>query len=66
VEFSQVEFVVLALLMHNHSLVIVKEDGETDKEAMTRVKGVVDDCDMQILLRMRNAERVRLRYVRNS
>jgi cytochrome P450 len=67
VKFSQVEFVaVLALLMYNHSLVIVKKAGESEKSAKKRVMGVVNNCDMQILLRMQNAEKVRLRCVLRS
>jgi cytochrome P450 len=67
VKFSQVEFVaVLALLMHSHSMVIAKEVSESEEEAKQRVKSVVDDCDMQILLRMKDSERVRLRCIRRS
>lgn len=61
-KFSQVEFVaVLALLMREYRLGIVKEKGETEEQARERVKGVINDCDMQLLLRMRDSDRVRLR-----
>ncbi|KAF1850415.1 cytochrome P450 [Cucurbitaria berberidis CBS 394.84] len=58
VKFSQVEFAaVLALLMRNHQLTIVRQSGETEQQARRRVLAVVNDCDMQILLRMRDADR---------
>jgi cytochrome P450 len=64
VKFSQVEFVaVLALLMYKHSLVVVKKARESEDAAKKRVMRVVNGCDMQILLRMQDAERVRLRCV---
>jgi cytochrome P450 len=63
-KFSQVEFVaVLALLMHTHSLAIVKEHGETEDEARRRVEDVVNDCNMEMLLRMKNAAKAKLRCV---
>ncbi|KAF2712770.1 hypothetical protein K504DRAFT_334686, partial [Pleomassaria siparia CBS 279.74] len=38
-KFSQVEFVaVLALLMYENRLSIVREDGETEEQARERVK----------------------------
>jgi hypothetical protein len=46
--------------------VIAKEDRETEEEAKERVKSVVDNCDMQILLRMKNAERVKSKCIRRS
>lgn len=62
VKFSQVEFVaLLALLMQAHRLSVVKNDGETDEQMHRRVRKVVEDCDMQLLLRMRDADRVKLR-----
>ncbi|KAF2470382.1 cytochrome P450 monooxygenase [Lindgomyces ingoldianus] len=66
-KFSQVEFVaVLASLMCHHLLTIVREDGETKKQARERAVKVINDCDMQLLLRMRDADRVRLRCERRS
>lgn len=62
VKFSQVEFVaVLALLMQAHRLSVVKNHGETEEQMHRRVREVVEDCDMQLLLRMRDADRVKLR-----
>jgi hypothetical protein len=64
-KFSQVELVaVLALLMHKPE--VVKKAGESEKAAKKRVERVINDCDMQILLRMTDAERVRLRCVLRS
>ena len=64
-KFSQVEFVaVLSLLMREHSLSIMKEDGETDAQARKRTEDVMNDCDLLLLMRMRDADRVRLRCER--
>jgi hypothetical protein len=61
-KFSQVEFVaVLALLMSKHRLSIVRENTETKEQARERANSVINDCDMQLLLRMRDSDRVRLR-----
>ena len=58
------EFIaVLALLMQTHSLQIVKEHGETEDDARRRVEDVINDCDMQILLRMEDTGKVRLKCV---
>ena len=60
-KFSEVEFVaVLALLMRNHVLMIVKENGENEEQAKRRTTKVINDCDMQLLLRMRDADQLKL------
>jgi cytochrome P450 len=61
-KFSQVEFVaVLALIMQKHRLTIKRDAGENEDQARTRVRAVLNDCDMQLLLRMKNANKVKLR-----
>jgi cytochrome P450 len=62
-KFAQVEGVaVLAGLMRSHRIEIVRErDTESFEEAKERLTRCVEDCDMQLLLRMRNAERVKVR-----
>lgn len=62
VKFSQVEFVaVLTRLLWQHRLMIMKQGvPETDSEALARVWKVVNDCDAQMLLRMKASERVKL------
>ncbi|KAF2821233.1 cytochrome P450 [Ophiobolus disseminans] len=61
-KFSEVEFVaVLALLMRNLALSIVKSGGEAEEMGRKRAMDVVDDCDMQLLLRMRDADQLKLR-----
>jgi cytochrome P450 len=63
-KFSEVEFVaVLAALMREHVLQIVSEGVESEEQARLRALGVVSDCDMQLLLRMRDADRLKLRFV---
>lgn len=51
---------MLALLMHKHQLSIVQEEGETEEQAREKVKRMINDCDMQLLLPMRDSDRVRL------
>jgi cytochrome P450 len=60
-KFAQVEFVaVLACLLRNHRLRILLETAESFEDGRKRVLAVTEDCDRQLLLRMRNAEKVRL------
>jgi cytochrome P450 len=60
-KFSQVEFVaIIALIMQKHRLTIKHNDFESEEQARTRVRAVLNDCDMQLLLRMRDANRVKL------
>ena len=63
VKFSQVEFVaVIARLLIGHKLGVVKErEDETDEEVRERVWKVVNECDAQMLLRMKNPDRTRVR-----
>lgn len=45
-----------------HRLVVVKQrDSETEAEPAARVWDVVNDCDAQMLLRMKDSDRVRVR-----
>lgn len=61
-KFSQVEFVaVLATLFMNHRISIVLNDGETVEQGQSRAMATSQDCDMLLLLRLRNPENVRLR-----
>jgi cytochrome P450 len=64
-KFSQVEFVaVIACMMREHRITLVKLQGESAEEAKKRVLHVTKDCDMQLLLRMKNADRVQVRCER--
>jgi hypothetical protein len=66
-KFSQVEFVaVLACLIQSCRVETVRLEGESDEAMRDRVMKVVNDCDFQLLLRMKNAERVKLRCVKVS
>lgn len=57
----QLEFeAVLALLMQTHRLSAVTDNGEPDEQMKERVQKVVEYCDLQLLLRMRDADRVKL------
>lgn len=64
-KFSQVEFVAaMAGLFHRHRVEIVKEDGENQEEAEKRVKELLDDSAMVLLLQLMKPEKVGLRWVR--
>ena len=59
--FSQVEFVaVLASLLYKYRLRVARLAGESTKSMRRRVLDVVNDCDAQLLLRMKDSDRVRI------
>ena len=60
-KFAQVEFVaVLAHLLWNHRLTIVPDADESSEKARDRALATTEDCDMELLLRMRDADNIRL------
>ncbi len=60
-KFAQVEFVaVIACLLRDHRMSIVREPGESFTAARNRALATTEDCDMQLLLRMRHVDQVRL------
>ena len=62
-KFSKVEVVaVLAYLLRDHQVGIVREAGESFEEAKARALRTVEDCDLQLLLRMRNPDKIRLEW----
>jgi cytochrome P450 len=64
-KFAQVEFVaVLAYLLRDHRVVVVREPDESFEKARKRALATTEDCDMELLLRMRNADKVRLTWKR--
>ncbi|KAI9672707.1 MAG: hypothetical protein M1831_000142 [Alyxoria varia] len=64
-KFAQVEFVaVLACLLQNHRVHVTREPGEDFQQAKKRVLATTEDCDLQLLLRMRNADSVHLEWDR--
>jgi hypothetical protein len=61
VKFSQVEFVaVVACLLREKQLSIVPNAGESRDCMVKRVRNVTEDCDFQLLLRMKHPEEIRL------
>ena len=61
-KFVQVEFVaVLVSLLRNHRIRIVPEPGESSSQSQQRVLDTTQDCDLEMLLRMKNADSVRLK-----
>ncbi|KAH7130051.1 cytochrome P450 [Dendryphion nanum] len=63
-KFSEVEFVaVLAYLFREHRIETVSEAGETGEQARERTKKVVNDCEATMLLKMRDADRVNVKFV---
>jgi cytochrome P450 len=62
-KFAQVEFVaVLACLLRGHRVGIVREPNESFESAKKRALATTEDCDMELLLRMRNADKVQLAW----
>lgn len=62
-KFAQVEFVaVVACLMRDHRVGVVREPNESFEEARQRALAATEDCDVGLLLRMCNADKVRLAW----
>ena len=60
-KFSRVEAVaVLACLLKSHRLGVKKESNEAEEAARERVVSCINDVNLEILLRMRDADRVKL------
>jgi cytochrome P450 len=60
-KFAQVEFVaVLACILRDHRIGIIRAPGESADMAVKRAMTTTEDCDMELLLRMRNADNVHL------
>jgi hypothetical protein len=62
VKFSQVEFVaVVACLLREKRLFVAPNASESSDDMARRVRNVTEDCDFQLLLRMKYPEKIRLR-----
>ncbi|KAF7901053.1 hypothetical protein EAF00_003274 [Botryotinia globosa] len=61
-KFSQVEFVAVLAILLRHRVSIVQNDNETPEKAKERALAVTQDCDMEFLLRMRDADQVNLTW----
>jgi cytochrome P450 len=60
-KLSEVEFTaVLACLLRTHRLSAQKEPHENDGALQKRVKRVIDDIDLELLTKMRDANRIRV------
>ena len=55
---------VLACLLKNHRVSVVCEAGEAPVQARERALATAEDCDLTLLLRMRDADNVRLMWKR--
>ncbi|KAH8891773.1 cytochrome P450 [Thozetella sp. PMI_491] len=62
-KFAEVEAVaVLATLFERNRLEIVKKEGESVDAAKMRTMQCVNEVDLELLLRMRDADKIKLRY----
>lgn len=60
-KFSQVEFVaVIARLLKEHRIRPVQKKGESVEEMQTRIRAVANDIDATMLLRVKDADQVRV------
>jgi cytochrome P450 len=67
IKFSQVEFVaVTARFFQSHRLFVQQLPGEDAAQTKERVLNVVEDCDAQLLLRMKNPDRIQLKCKKAS
>lgn len=66
-KFSQVEGVaILAQLFSSQCLRVEPRVGETEAEAMKRVRDCADDVNYDLMLRMNHSDRVRLRCMKSN
>jgi Cytochrome P450 len=66
-KFAQVEFVaVIACLLQSHRVRALGPEGESHEDAQKRILGICEDSEHGLLLRMRNADSVRLVWERQS
>ncbi|KAF2687325.1 putative cytochrome P450 [Lentithecium fluviatile CBS 122367] len=64
-KFSQVEFVaVVATLLNEHRIRPQRKAGESVEDMQKRVRGVANDCDAIMILRVRDADQVRVKLER--
>ena len=62
-KFSQVEFVaVLSRLLKGHRVRPVLMPGESESDAGKRLLNVVEDSEMEIAIKMKQPERLRVRW----
>jgi hypothetical protein len=60
-KFSQVEFVaVLACLLRDYRVNAIRNPGESFKQTRKRILATAEDVNMEMLLRMKDADRVPL------
>lgn len=60
-KFSQVEFVaVVACLLREKRLSIVPNARESAEDIQQRVRSIMEDCDFQLLLRMKHSESIKI------
>ena len=62
-KFAQVEFVaILACLLQDHRVGIVHEPNESSESARKRALATTQDCGQELILGMRNPDKVRLAW----
>ena len=67
-KFAQVEFIrlIFTLFANDSRVELVKEPGETEQAAKARVLQIVNQAKVEVTLKMVNAERVKLRWIRDA
>ncbi|KAL2408265.1 Cytochrome P450 monooxygenase ORF6 [Exophiala dermatitidis] len=65
-KFSQVEFtrVIFGLFADGTRVEVVKHEGETDEDARIRVLDVVKNAKIEVTLKMTDAERISLKWIK--
>jgi hypothetical protein len=53
---------VLVRLFHRHHVSPVLEPGEKVEEANRRIRGIVDDSEINITLQIKHPEKIRLKW----
>ncbi|KAL2417999.1 Cytochrome P450 monooxygenase ORF6 [Exophiala dermatitidis] len=65
-KFSQVEFtrIIFGLFADGTRVEVVKQEGETDEDARRRVLDVVKNAKIEVTLKMTDAERISLKWIK--
>ena len=66
-KFSQVEFTaVIACLLRRHRVEPVRLDGESRANAAERILRTVEDSDLEVTLKMKHPERIKLKWMERA
>lgn len=64
-KFSRVEAIAtISSFLREHRVKIIPQAGESAAQAIHRAQGVLEDCDLTLLVRMKDADSIKLQWTR--